>query len=191
MKHDISAENFGVRLRPVRLDDAALIVELRNSLHAIRYIGDSAKTVTAQEKWLCDHFEQPDDYNFIIELSQPSKSVGMLGIYNIQGERGEWGRWVIRPGVLAGSASAWLALHVCYEVLRLRDVYGLIVENNGQVLSFHRRAGYVERGFHPVRRVIGGQSVRMVEMVTSRAEWPKVSRTLEQCAVAAQKFLGS
>jgi RimJ/RimL family protein N-acetyltransferase len=191
MKHSISAKNFGVRLRPVRLDDAALIVELRNSPHAMKYIGDSAKTVTAQKKWLQDHFEQPDDYNFIIELSQRAKAVGMLGIYNIQGDSGEWGRWVIRPGVLAGPASAWLALHVCYEVLRLRNVCGLIVENNSQVLSFHRRAGYVDKGFHPVCRIIGGQSVRMVELVTTRAEWPGVSRTLEQFAVAAQKFLGS
>ncbi len=84
-----------------------------------------------------------------------------------------------------------LALHVCYEVLHLRHVCGLNVENNRQVLSFHRRAGYVDNAFDPVRRIIGGQSVRMVELVTTRAEWPRVSRTLEQFAVAAQKFLGS
>jgi hypothetical protein len=190
MRHAITVQKFGVRLRPVRLDDAAFIVQLRNSPHAIKFIGDSAQTVTAQKKWLEDHFEHPHDYNFIIELVQRPQAVGMLGIYNIQGDRGEWGRWVIQPGILAGPASAWLVLHVCYEVLHLRIVCGLIVESNSEVLSFHRRAGYIDKGPQPARRLIGGESIGMVEVVTTRADWPKVSKTLETYAVAAQKFLG-
>ncbi len=191
MKHDITAEKFGIRLRPVLIDDASLIVELRNSPHAVKYIGDSAKSVSDQKKWLRDYFERPDDYTFMIEVAQACRPVGMLGVYDINGDTGEWGRWVVNPGVMAGPASAWLAIHICLEVLGLDKVRCLIVESNKQVLSFHRRAGYVDRGFHPVHRIIGGQLVRMVELVTSRAQWPGVSRTLEQFAVAAQKFLGS
>ena len=42
MQHAIQAEGFGVRLRPVRMDDANFIARLRNLDHAKGRVVDSA-----------------------------------------------------------------------------------------------------------------------------------------------------
>jgi|CZKV01.1.fsa_nt_gi RimJ/RimL family protein N-acetyltransferase len=189
MQHKISAEKFGVRLRPADLDDAGLIVHLRNSQHALEFIGDSAKNVPEQEAWLKRYFERPNDYCFMIETTYNAKTVGMLGVYGIEGELGEWGRWVLEPGVPAAPASAWLALHVCFDVLGLKTVRGLVVETNKEVLSFHKRAGYELIGFHPEPRMIGGKQVRMVEFRTTSLEWPVMASSLGRYALMAQQFM--
>jgi RimJ/RimL family protein N-acetyltransferase len=189
MKHNIIAENFGVLLRPAALDDAGLIVRLRNASHALEFIGDSAKSVPEQEAWMLRYFERPNDYCFMLETTHNAKTIGMLGIYGIEGEVGEWGRCVIEPGVPAASASAWLALHICFDVLALNIVRGLVVQSNKEVLSFHRRAGYAHIGLHREPRIIGGKQVQMVEFRTTRSDWPRMATTLERYAVMAQKFM--
>lgn len=189
MYHNIVAEKFGVRLRPVKMDDAEKIIQLRNSPHALKFIGDSAKTIPDQETWLKSYLNRPDDYCFMIETTRDSSSVGMLGIYGIDGDIGEWGRWVIVPGVPAAAASAWLALHICFDILNLSTVRGLVVEMNKEVLSFHKRAGYTHLGFHPDPRLIGGRQVRMVEFRTTMNDWPAMQQTLKRYAVMSEKLM--
>lgn len=186
--HNLSARKSGFVLRPVVLEDAAEIVRLRNSPHALNFIGDSAKTVADQEKWLQQAFARPSDYNFMIETAARPRSVGVLGIYGIQGEEGEWGRWVIEPGVMAAPASAWMVLHLCFEALGLQKVRGLLVESNKEVISFHRRIGYAEIGYHAETRSIGGKDVRMIEFITTRSDWPRVGSKLEQFAKMAESL---
>ena len=52
MRHLLETEGFGVRLRPVRMDDATFIVWLRNMSHVKGKVGDSAEDVPGQENWL-------------------------------------------------------------------------------------------------------------------------------------------
>src|SRR6266850_2192035 len=98
MEHTVKAEGFGVRLRPVRIDDAAFIVWLRNLQHAMGRVGDSATDVMAQQSWLKSYFAREGDYYFIVETSR-GISVGAYGIYNLTGKSAESGRWIIRPEV--------------------------------------------------------------------------------------------
>src|SRR5437867_9711980 len=105
MDHLMQAEGFGVRLRPVRLDDAAFIVWLRNLEHARGRVGDSAKDEAAQRAWLTTYFQRPGDYYFIIE-TLGGQRVGAYGIYDVRGDSAESGRWVIRPDVAAPIPSA-------------------------------------------------------------------------------------
>lgn len=176
-------------MRPAGLDDAGSIVRLRNNPRAVEFIGGSAKNGPEQEAWLLRYFERPNDYCFMIETTHDGRAVGMLGIYGIDGGEGEWGRWVIEPGVAAAAASAWLALHVCFDLLGLNTVRGLVVETNKEVLSLHKRAGYARIGFHPEPRMICGKQVRMVEFRTTRSDWPKMAATLERYALMAQKLM--
>jgi len=48
MQHTMHLEGFGVRLRPVRMEDAAFIVWLRNLEHVKGKVGDSATDEGAQ-----------------------------------------------------------------------------------------------------------------------------------------------
>ena len=54
-----------MRLRPVRLEDAAFIVWLRNQEHVKGRVGDSATDVAGQEAWLKKYFTRAGDYYFI------------------------------------------------------------------------------------------------------------------------------
>ncbi len=62
MRHAIQAEGFGVRLRPVRMEDAAFIVWLRNLDHVKGKVGDSALDAVTQKAWLEAYFDRPGDY---------------------------------------------------------------------------------------------------------------------------------
>ncbi len=181
-------EKFGVRLRPVEITDAARIVELRNSPHARGFLGDSATTVGDQEKWLMAYFERRGDYCFMIETLSGNSPVGMLGVYNIESEQGEMGRWIVQRGAMVAPASALLAWSFCFERLGLKSVVGLVVETNKEVLSFHRRLGCEEVGIHSQTRVIGGESVRMIEFLITQDLWPSIKRDLEKYAEMAQLF---
>ena len=61
MHHTLQAEGFGVRLRPVRMEDAAFIVWLRNLEHVRGRVGDTALNVAGQEAWLKKYFEREGD----------------------------------------------------------------------------------------------------------------------------------
>ena len=60
-------EGYRIRLRPVRIDDAAFIVWLRNLDHVKGSVGDSAANTADQETWLKNYFEREGDYYFIVE----------------------------------------------------------------------------------------------------------------------------
>ena len=189
MDHAITAARAGVRLRPVRMGDAEFILRLRRSSHAAGYIGDTATDRAAQEEWLKRYFERNDDYYFIVERVRDGLPVGTLGIYDVKGSVGEWGRWVIVPGVCAGPASAWLAFHTCFDTLDLKVVLGHVVESNRSVIAFHKRIGNPCAGLSSQRRVIGGKVISQLEYRATTADWPVISATLSRFAGMAESLL--
>jgi len=86
MQHDIQIEGFGVRLRPVRMEDAPFIVWLRNLEHARGRVGDSASTQQSQETWLQAYFQRAGDYYFIVEtpggIPVGTLAIGKAGAIN-------------------------------------------------------------------------------------------------------------
>ena len=191
MDHDLRAEKYGVRLRPVQLTDAAFIVRLRNSPRARLFVGDSAADVPGQEEWLKDYLARLDDWYFIVETVRGNQGVGTLGVYNVEGTTGEWGRWILLHDVPAASASAWLALHICFDCLRLETVLGHVVETNKEVISLHQRMGYprVVYAANPV--VISGQPHRQVQFRATRPDWPVISANLDRYARMSETLLAA
>src|SRR5437016_3972273 len=98
MQHILRTEGFGVRLRPVQMEDATFIVWLRNLNHARGKVGDSATDPAAQQAWLKEYFRREGDYYFIIETGC-GIAVGAYGIYDLTGDSAESGRWIVRPEV--------------------------------------------------------------------------------------------
>ena len=55
MKHRITVEGFGYRLRPVRLNDAQFIIDVRlEDTARNKFIHAISRDVKAQEDWLND-----------------------------------------------------------------------------------------------------------------------------------------
>jgi hypothetical protein len=187
--HNINVEKFGVRLRPVRLEDAEFIVRLRNSPLAAGNIGDSAPDKASQEAWLRSYFERANDLYFIVERVRDSRAVGTCGIYHIERNVGQGGRWLIEPGVPAAAASCWLSFHTCFDILGLEVVLRRAVESNKEVISFHRRIRNPCVGLSANSQVINGKRIRLVEFRTTKADWFAISTELEHYTCMAEEFL--
>ena len=186
VEHTIQAEGFGVRLRPVRMDDAAFIVWLRNLEHAKGRVGDSAATEASQQAWLNSYFDRPGDYYFIIETLD-GLSVGAYGIYDVRGKSAESGRWVIRPDAPAAIPSAMVAFETAFESLGLSELRVRTVSSNRNVLSLNKKFGFRQTLVEPGAQIIGGESVDMVHFLLPAADWPKVRERLLPLASLAEK----
>jgi RimJ/RimL family protein N-acetyltransferase len=172
MDHSIIAEGFGVRLRPVRMDDAAFIVWLRNLDHVKGRLGDSAADVPGQEAWLASYFKRDGDYYFIVE-TLAAIPVGTYGIYDVQGTTAESGRWIIRLGVPAAAASGVLLFDVAFGKLGLSELRGTTVATNHPVLSLNRKFGFRQVRIESGGRIIGGKAVDMVHFNMTAEGWSK------------------
>ena len=188
MRHTIHSEGFGVRLRPVRLDDAAFIVWLRNLEHVKGKVGDSATGVAGQEAWLKVYFDRGGDYYFIIE-TPGGIPAGAYGIYNIRGDSGESGRWVIRPGVPAALPSSILACDLAFKTLGLKKLRAGTITTNRAVLSFNVKLGYRQTHIEPASQLIGGKPVDMVHFELTAEDWFQTRERLLPLARLAEAQL--
>lgn len=186
MHHTLQAEGYGVRLRPVKMEDAAFIVWVRNLAHAKGRLGDSATDAFSQEKWLQQYFERPGDYYFIIE-TQGGISVGAYGLYGHTGDSAESGRWVIRPEVAAAIPSSILAFDLAFGTLALRELRVSTVSTNQPVLSLNRKFGFRQIGVDKEAQVIGGKPVDLVHFLLNGTDWPTVRTGLLPLARVAER----
>jgi RimJ/RimL family protein N-acetyltransferase len=186
MIHELSHECYGVRLRPVRLDDAAFIVWLRNLEHAVGRVGDSATDVASQRKWIEAYFERAGDYYFLAET--PSGiPVGTYGIYNVTGRLAESGRWIMRPGVTAALPSGYALAEIAFHQLKLSELVGTTVATNQLVLSLNRKFGWRQTRIEPAAQLIGGQAVDLIYFVLTPAAWDEAQTRLTPLAQLAEK----
>jgi RimJ/RimL family protein N-acetyltransferase len=185
MQHTLHAEGFGVRLRPVRMEDAAFIVWLRNLDHVKGRVGDSAMDAATQVTWLRAYFDRQGDYYFIIE-TLGGIGVGAYGIYDVVGASAESGRWIIRADVPAAIPSAIQAFEVAFGRLGLHELRVKTVFTNRSVLSLNRKFGFRQTRVEPAAQVIGGQAVDLVHFVLEAKDWPKIRDRLLPLARLAE-----
>jgi RimJ/RimL family protein N-acetyltransferase len=185
MVHSIQAEGYGVRLRPVRMEDAAFIVWLRHSDHAQGNIGDTAANVASQEAWLTAYFMREGDYYFIIETAG-GIPVGTYGIYNVRGDGAEQGRFVIDSTVRAAVPAAVVSLDMAFFQLGFHELRGATVATNLPVLSFYRKLGFREVGVTTAGQFIGGKPVDLVCFVVTVDDWTRARQPLLPVAKLAE-----
>jgi len=188
MNHSIVVERFGIRLRPVTMDDADFIHQLRRSPELSRYIGEISPLASVHRSWLESYLQREDDYYFCIELMS-GRPVGTISIYNIVGGRGNWGRWIITPSVPAAASSVLLIFHVAFHILGLSEVYSNTVVDNRSVVSFHESCGLVRTGIEPCGLTIRGVSYDMVIHSAKRDKWPSIQDKLKKPAALEERLL--
>ncbi|MDB6111993.1 MAG: acetyltransferase, family [Pedosphaera sp.] len=185
MRHSLRAEGFGVRLRPVEMDDAAFILWLRHLNHAKGRVGDSAADITSQQDWLKSYFDREGDFYFIIE-TLGGISVGTYGLYNAGDGSAESGRWIIRPDVSAAIPSVILAFHIAFTTLRLKEVRVTTVSTNRTVLSLNVKFGFRQTRIEQGAQIIDGEPVDLVHFLLTSQDWAKRCETLVPLARFAE-----
>jgi RimJ/RimL family protein N-acetyltransferase len=188
MRHSLTAQGYGLRLRPVRLDDAPFIVWLRNLDFVKGRVGDSAADVPGQERWLNRYFEREGDYYFIAETLNEI-SLGTYGIYDLNETSAEIGRLVIRPEVPAGTPATLLLIDLFYEQMGITHLRGRAVAGNHRARSLFRRLGFNEVKVEHAAQVIGGRAVDMVLVSQVTEDWLRVREILITEAQQAETWI--
>jgi len=172
MQHNLQVEGFGVRLRPVRMLDAAFIVWLRNRDYVRGRVGDTVGDVAGQVAWLAAYYERANDYYFIIETTN-GIPVGTYAIYDLKSNSAEAGRWIVRQEVLAAIPSALLLFDLAFSTFRLDEIRVRVVSDNRPVLSLHRKFGFRDMRMETNAQIIGDRSVDMIHFLLTVGEWGK------------------
>jgi len=182
MNHSLVAEGFGIRLRPVQMEDAAFLVWLRNLDHAKGMIGDSATDTASQEEWLKTYFERDGDYYFVIETTC-GIPVGAFGYYNMTSESCDIGRWVVWPVVPAGVPSIIPALDMGFQHLGIHKLQLTVVSTNQRAINLYRRLCFREMHVETGAQIINGESVDQIHMVMEEDDWAKGRKTIMPVAL--------
>lgn len=188
MNHSVCLEGFGVRLRPVRVEDAPFIVWLRGLEHAKGRIGDTMPDIAGQLAWLRAYFDRAGDYYFIIETEQ-GIPIGTQGVYGLRGASAEVGRWVIRPGVQAAVPSYVLILDFAFQRLGLEELRATTIASNQGMISLNRRIGFEGFRVEPQGRMINGQPVDIVHCVLRAETWLRGRKMLVPMARLAGRLV--
>jgi len=188
MQHSIQLEGYGVRLRPVRTEDARFIVWVRGLEHAKGRIGDTTADIAGQLAWLERYFHRRGDYYFIIETER-GIPIGTQSVYDIRGRSAEVGRWVIRPGVQAAIPSYVLILDFAFRQLGLDQLRATTIVSNRAMISLNRKVGFEQFRVQPRGRIINGQPVDIVHCVLRAETWFRSREVLLPLAVVAERLV--
>jgi len=190
MRHNIEIEGWGVRMRPVEFVDAEFIVQMRRAPFAKRWLNDTDPDVTKQIAWIERYYERPDDYYFCVEAPSGVR-VGMIGLYNIEGQSAEIGRLFITPGVPAAAATTLLTNTLAFDTFNMKILHWEVMADNTKVLSFHKRYGARETGILHSAHIIGGSPVDMIKFELTRDDWPKAAELLTKYALLAERWFNA
>ncbi len=191
LRHDLTIEGAGFRLRPVANEDAAFILTLRTDPALARYLHPVSGVLEDQLAWLEAYFQRSGDYYFIVERVDSGAPVGTIALVDAGGPGGaaEWGRWILLPGSLAAVASAWLIYRLAFERLQLASVYCNTVEANEQVVSFHDSCGLERTATLPAHFDLGGRQEDAVQHTLFATRWPAVEGPLRAKATRLHGLL--
>lgn len=169
MEHDIKVNGYSYRLVPVKLSDAQFIIDTRlEDEQKNQFVHKISNDIKAQENWLLDYFKRDNDYYFVVENLFTQEKEGLISIYNINNNKAEWGRWVLKRGSLAALESVALIYQAAFEILNLDEVYTRTIENNTQVVNFHKRINAKFRGVLENEFELEGQLYNAVEQYVDK-----------------------
>lgn len=173
MYHDITLRCGRFMLRPVTLQDAEFIFQLRTNPQVGRFIVNTSSTLQQQIAWLERYFERPGDYYFVVQHVDSGESHGTIAIYDLDQNRrtAEWGRWLIKPGSLCALPSARMIYEYAFEFLNVELLYCRTQEANAKVISFHDSFGAVKTTVMADDPLYGG---RVIEHRLAAAQWPVI-----------------
>ena len=174
MRHSISLTCVRYRLRPVTVEDAPFIVELRTDPLLNRYLHEISPRVEDQVAWIERYFERPEDYYFIIEDADSGEPHGAIGIYDIEENAAGalWGRWILKHGSMAALESVWLICETAFSKLGLASVSSRTLVENPRVVSFHDSFGATRFAQLEGHFLVRGERKSAIEHQIKSTDWP-------------------
>jgi RimJ/RimL family protein N-acetyltransferase len=173
MRHNYCVSDGEFGLRPVQIEDALFIAELRNDPARNRFLHSTSPDVRQQELWISSYFARPDDYYFVIERAQTHEALGTIGLYNIDSatNSAEWGRWVTRPHSRAGRPGLRLLLDLAFDQIGFHELYCHTIVQNIKARSIFEQLGFQQLYTVHQYAIIDGQSYEGLRFRITRQRW--------------------
>lgn len=105
-----------VNLRSVEEEDAEYTLSLRKDPNLTKYIPKLEITLKQQVEWINKQRHTEGDYFFVVENKNGEK-VGVVGVYEIQGNHAETGRVVIRGNAIESIEAQYLLYIFSFDIL--------------------------------------------------------------------------
>ena len=142
MRHSYKIDGLTYLLRPITIDDAQTILNIRlEDAERNQYIHPVKNDLKLEKKWLEDYFERKGDYFFAIVNKFTDETEGLIAIYDEDDRRAEWGRWTIKKGSLAATESVYLLYEIAFSKIGLKELYCRTISENSPVVEFHNSSG--------------------------------------------------
>ena len=134
-----------IRLRPIRVDEADFVLQLRLSEKSSRHLSTTTPDLAQQRQWLSDYKQreaQGQEHYFVIEDHQGER-FGLVRLYDLQPESLSWGSWLMRDDAPTSCAieSALLVYEYAFGFLGYAHSHFDVRKNNPRVIAFHQRFG--------------------------------------------------
>ena len=131
-----------VDLRSITLDDAEFSYNIRADKRNRETVGQLAPSLEAQKDYIRWQMREPNDYYFVV-LNKKGDRIGLVGIYDIHGNIGEFGREV-NVGEPAEIMEVGVVMSdFCMNVLHLERICFVIYANNVRNINNAKKRGGV------------------------------------------------
>lgn len=172
MKHYYKTDGLTYRLRPVTLNDAQTILDIRlEDAERNQFVHPVKNDLELEKQWLEKYFEREGDYFFAVVNKFTDETEGLIAIYDEKNGRAEWGRWTIRKNSLAATESVYLLYEIAFETIGLRELYCRTVADNISVVEFHKTEGLRLRKIHKEFFELNGKKYDAVEQFLSNEDY--------------------
>lgn len=145
MVYDKVIEGKYVNLRSVLEDDIEFTYNIRKDPQFHGMMGCAALTIEEQSCYIMQQIKKENDYYFVIE-NKKGKSIGLIGVYDINEKIAEEGRSVSYGSPLENIEAGLLIDFFEREILKLEWIRINIYEENKKMIHMCRRLGYEEIG---------------------------------------------
>ncbi len=172
MRHSYKIDGLTYQLRPVTLDDAQTILDIRlEDAERNQFVHPVKDDLELEKQWLENYFERAGDYFFAVVNKFTDETEGLIAIYDEKDGRAEWGRWTIRKGSLAATESVYLLYEVAFEKIGLNELYCRTVAENVSVVEFHKTEGLKFRKVYKELFELSGKKYDAVEQYLTNEDF--------------------
>lgn len=130
-----------VDIRSASLDDAEQTLKLRQDPQKTIFLHQLDNEIDKQKRWLKNQIEKTGDYFFVI-LDKKNEIIGTIGIYDIEGKKGQSGRLLSYGNSVQSFEGMLLAIRFAFDYLVLDELWGDVDARNTTALEFNKMFGF-------------------------------------------------
>lgn len=134
-----------ILFRLVEQSDAEFILSLRTNPKKNKYLSTVNQSLADQQAWIKSYKQreyQKEEFYYVIS-DHENNDLGLVRIYDIQGNSFSWGSWIIIDGAppYVAIESALLVYEIGFYKLGFTESHFEVLRENKSVLKFHLRFG--------------------------------------------------